>query len=95
MIVFVIALGSGAVTTIFSAMNAVVLRPLPGVADVDRLVALPPGAAATAAKRNRARTRSTRYLRDRTRTLDGIAAWGRVSLTIAAGGRARSSTATW
>ena len=41
-IVFVIALGSGAVTTIFSAMNAVVLRPVPGVARPDRLVTIRP-----------------------------------------------------
>src|SRR5689334_19658732 len=38
--VLCIALGSGAVTTIFSAMNALVLRPLPGVADAGRLVRL-------------------------------------------------------
>ena len=41
-VVFVISLGSGAVTTIFSGMNAVVLRPLPGIADPSRLVALQP-----------------------------------------------------
>lgn len=33
-----VALGAGAVTTIFSAMNAVVLRPLPGASGQDRLV---------------------------------------------------------
>jgi len=37
-VVFVISLGSGAVTTMFSAMNAVLLRPLPGVANPARLV---------------------------------------------------------
>ena len=36
--VIVIGLGSGAVTTIFSAMNATVLRPLPGVSEPDGLV---------------------------------------------------------
>jgi predicted permease len=83
-LVFVISLGSGAVTTIFSGMNALVLRPLPGVSDVDGLISLRP-----------ARTDGTvleqgsydyyRYLRDRAGTVD-IAAWGRVSLTITAGG---------
>src|SRR5262245_39116605 len=33
----IISLGCGAVTTIFSAINAVVLRPLPGTTDPDRL----------------------------------------------------------
>jgi hypothetical protein len=32
-VVLVISLGSGAVTTVFSAMNSLVLRPVPGVAD--------------------------------------------------------------
>ena len=41
-IVLVIALGSGAVTTIYSAMNALVLRPVPGVAAPETLVALQP-----------------------------------------------------
>jgi predicted permease len=84
-VVFVISLGSGAVTTIFSGMNALVLRPLPGVPDVDGLISLRP-----------ARTDGTvadqgsydfyRYLRDRARTVDTVA-WGRVSLTITAGGQ--------
>jgi len=84
-VVLVISLGSGAVTTIFSAMNALLLRPLPGLADPARLVALQPtrpdgtvlqqGSYATYA-----------YFRDHTHTLDGVAAWGRVSLTIASGG---------
>src|SRR3990170_847181 len=41
-VVFVISLGSGAVTTVFSAMNALVLRPLPGVPDVAGLLSLRP-----------------------------------------------------
>src|SRR3990170_3513727 len=85
-VVFVISLGSGAVTTIFSGMNALVLRPLPGVTGGDRLVSLRP-----------ARTNGTvaeqgsypyyTYLRDHSNALDAVAAWGRVSLTIATGGQ--------
>jgi hypothetical protein len=36
--VLVITLGTGAVTTIFSMANAIALRPLPGVSNVDDLV---------------------------------------------------------
>jgi hypothetical protein len=35
-----VSLGAGAVTTIFSGMNAVVLRPLPGTSGQDRLVGI-------------------------------------------------------
>ena len=34
----VITLGTGAVTTIFSMANAVALRPLPGVSNIDEVV---------------------------------------------------------
>jgi predicted permease len=84
-IVFVIALGCGAVTTIFSAMNAVVLRPLPGVEGPDRLVTIRL-ARPDASEVEQGSYSFYSYLRDRTRTLDGAAAWGRVSLTIAAQG---------
>src|SRR5262245_19216513 len=85
-IVFVSALGSGAVTTIFSAMNAVVLRPVPGVARPDRLVALRP-ARLDGTEAEQGSYSFFSYLRDRTRTLDGATAWGRVSLTISAQGQ--------
>ncbi|MFI5311789.1 MAG: ABC transporter permease [Gemmatimonadales bacterium] len=85
-----IALGSGAVTTIFSAMNALVLRPLPGVTDAARLVRMERKAP------GRPDGISASYpfyesLRDRSRTLDGVAAWGKVSLTLASGGRDAAS----
>jgi putative ABC transport system permease protein len=83
--VLIISLGCGAVTTIFSGINAVVLRPLPGTTDPDRLVML------------ERRTRDFdegvsgsylyfRHLSDRAHTLAGVAAWSKVSLSIAAGG---------
>jgi predicted permease len=85
-VVFVIALGSGAVTTIFSGMNALLLRPLPGISGGDRLVALRPARGdGTAAEQGS--YDFYRYLRDRSRTLQAACAWGRVSLTIAAGGQ--------
>jgi predicted permease len=88
-IVFVIALGSGAVTTIFSAMNAVVLRPLPGVEEPDRLVTIRL-ARRDASEVEQGSYRFYSYLRDRTQTLDGATAWGRVSLTISAQGQSQT-----
>src|SRR4029453_6169628 len=41
-VVLVVSLGSGAVATVFSAMNAIVLRPIAGVPDPSTLVALQP-----------------------------------------------------
>ena len=82
--VLVVALGSGAVATVFSAMNALLLRPLPGVADPATLIALQP------ARRDGVTSEQigwTRYLllRDHARTVEGVAVWGRAPFTIAAG----------
>jgi predicted permease len=84
-VVLVVAIGSGAVATVFSALNAIVLRPIPGVADPGSLVALQP------ARRDGETTEQVSfaryaYLRDRARTLDGIAGWGRVSCTLSTAG---------
>jgi predicted permease len=84
-VVAVVALGSGAVTTIFSGMNAIVLRPVPGIADLERLVTLRP------VRQNGDASEQGwyalhAYLRERSRTLDETVAWGRVSLTISARG---------
>ena len=85
-VVFVIAVGSGAVTTIFSGMNALVLRPVPGIVDSARLVNLRP-ARRDGTVAQQASYPSYAFLRDRSQTFDGIAAWGRVSLAITAGGQ--------
>ena len=82
-----IALGSGAVTTIYSAMNALVLRPLPGTTNGDRLVRIErklPGSDDGVS----ASYPFYEQLRDRSRTLDGVIAWGKVSLTLRGGGEA-------
>lgn len=83
--IVVISLGSGAVTTIFSAMNAVVLRPLPGTSGRGELVLFErrspdfsEGVSGSYAY--------YRHISDHTRTLDGAAAWSKVSLTISTGG---------
>lgn len=84
-VVFVIALGSGAVTTVFSAMNALVLRPIPGVASPERLVSVRP------ARRDGSADEQIgyplyRHLREHGTTLSHVAAWGRVALTVSTGG---------
>jgi putative ABC transport system permease protein len=84
--VVAISLGAGAVATIFSAMNAMVLRPLQGVPNASRLVGLQlsrqDGGLEIAGS-------SATYegLRDGSTTLSGLAAWGRVTLSISAGSR--------
>ena len=83
--IIVISLGSGAVTTIFSAMNAVVLRPLPGTSGGNRLVLFerrtPDFAEGVSGSYG-----YYRHVRDGTRTLSGVAAWSKVSLSISTGG---------
>jgi predicted permease len=81
-VVLVVALGTGAVSTVFSAMNALLLRPVPGVADPDRLVGLQPARrdGGTAEQIGYARYR---HLRDEARSVAGIGAWGRATFTIA------------
>jgi len=83
-VVLVVALGTGAVSTVFSAMNALVLRPLPAVVDPATLIALQP------ARRDGVTTEQmgwNRYLllRDQARSIEGIAAWGRAPFTISSG----------
>ena len=79
-VVLVIALGSGAVTTIFSAMNAAVLRPVPGVAEPARLVTV-----RLVAPRRRHRggaglaIGTTSTFASARAPLAGVAAWGRVT----------------
>lgn len=83
-VVLVISLGIGAVTTIFSAANAFLFKPLPGATDASRLVGIDRietagngGAQATYPYYT--------FLRDRTRTLSGLAAWSKTDLTITVG----------
>lgn len=83
-VVSVIALGSGAVTTIFSGMNALVLRPLPGVSDASHLVTVDRSRADDTG-RQQASYAYYQHLRDRAHTLEAVGAWSKVPLTISAG----------
>ena len=79
-----IAIGSGAVTTIVSAGNAMVLRPLAGSDDGSRLIRIErkqPGGSDGV---------SLSYpwytaMRDASQTLGGLAAWGKASLVLRGG----------
>ncbi|MGH7617140.1 MAG: ABC transporter permease [Gemmatimonadaceae bacterium] len=91
--VLAISLGAGAVTTVFSAMNALVLRPVPGVANGSRVVGL------EFHRRDGHDEQTGTYsaylsFRDRARTVSGIAAWGKASLSIAARGHDGGATVT-
>ena len=82
-VVTVISLGTGAVTTVFSAMNTLLFRPIPGTTGDAPLVTL--------SRRNaEGETLAASYpyvehLRTRSRTLDEIAVWSKVNLTVQAG----------
>jgi predicted permease len=86
--VLVITLGTGAVTTIFSMANAVALRPLPGVSNVDEVVevhrSLPEG---IGDGNDWVSYPYYRYLRDgaAARSVADVAAWSMMPLTINAG----------
>lgn len=79
-----IALGSGAVTTIYSTMNALVLRPLPGARNGGELIRIErkqPGAEDGV---------SLSYpwyqqIEAQTKSLDGVIAWGKASLVLRGG----------
>lgn len=77
--VLVVSLGTGAVSTIFSVANAIVLRPIPGVTDASRVVEI----ARTRQGENGTLSASYpyyRHLQKGTKTLSGVAAWAMASV---------------
>lgn len=83
-VVAVIAIGIGAVTTIFSGVNAYLFKPLPGANNASRLLQvdrIKPGGDESTQGSYAYYT----YLRDGAKTLSGLAAWSKVSLTISRG----------
>jgi predicted permease len=88
--ILVIALGSGAVTTIFSAANAVILRPIPGAADPGQLVEI----GRTQGDGHGSLTPSYPFyshVRDESHALRGVAAWDLIPLTVSTGAEGTSA----
>jgi len=84
--VIVITLGTGAVTTIFSMANAIALRPLPGVSNIDRVVEVHRSLPDRASDGNDwVSYPYYRYLRDGARRVADVAAWSMMPLTISTG----------
>lgn len=86
----VIALGSGAVTTIFSAANAIILRRLPGVHEPSRLYDI----ARTTKSGGGSLSPSYPYftqLQRESKTMSGVVAWSMQQLTISTGGEGISA----
>src|SRR5688500_1425523 len=79
-VVSVISIGTGAVTTVFSAMNTLLFRPVPGTSGTTPIV--------TIARRNREGERIsaslswTEHLASRSRTLAGVGAMTKISLNV-------------
>ena len=82
-----LAVGIGANTTIFSLVNAALLRPLPGVADESRIVDVN---RTTREGDNFSQTSylDYEYFRDHARTFEGLAAYTMLPLDVTAGGEA-------
>ena len=80
-VIAALSIGVGGVATIFSGLNALVLRPLPGVTDGDRLVLIdrrtPDYSEGVSAS-----VRFYEHLREHAQSLAGVAVWSRVPLTI-------------
>lgn len=83
-VIAALSIGVGGVATIFSGLNALVLRPLPGVTDGGRLV-LVERRTPDFSEGVSASVRFYEHLREHARSLSGVAVLSRVPLTIVVG----------
>jgi len=86
-VVAVISLGTGAVTTIFSAANSILLRPLPGSTQNSELIGIDRVERSGAGGMQASYPYYT-HLRDKNTTLRGLAGWSKVDLTVLVGDEA-------
>lgn len=89
-VVLVIAVGIGAVTTIFAGANAFLFKPLPGASNTGRLLQID-RITPNATEGTQASYPYYKYLRDGSKTFSDIAAWSKVDLTISRGDVGRSA----
>ena len=82
--VLTLALGIGANTALYSLLSAVLVRPMPGLTDPQRLVWVTP-TSRDGRERNFAYPNYLEY-RARSDVFSGLAAWTNVSLALASGG---------
>ena len=83
--ILVVALGTGAVSTIYSVAQGVIFRPIPGVAQQNDVVGI------TRTRSDHASSRSASYpyyahLADHATAMSGIAAWDMMPTTLSTGG---------
>ena len=83
-VVAALSLGVGGVATIFSGLNAIVLRPLPGVTDGNRLIGID-RRTSDWVEGVSSSVRFYEHLREQARSLSGVAVWSRVPLTVVVG----------
>ncbi|MEO6877223.1 MAG: ABC transporter permease, partial [Gemmatimonadaceae bacterium] len=81
----VIALGTGAVSTIFSVANAIVLQPLPGVTQPSDVVTID-RTRGVGGESQSASYAYYQHLQAGSHTMSGIAAWAMLDMTISSGG---------
>lgn len=80
-VVGVIAIGIGAMTTIFSGVNAYLFKPLPGTTQGSQLIQIDRTKPGTTEGTQGSFSYFT-YLRKNAQTVSGVAAWSKVDLTI-------------
>ena len=89
-VILVIAIGIGAITTIFAGANAYLFKPLPGTAEAEHLLQID-RVASNGGEGSQASFPYYQFLKKGTRTMSGLAAWSKVDLTISRGDLGRSA----